>query len=219
MNHSPATESFVASENSPEPSFENIMLDQQVGLPQPAEEIDLEAIALPLNFSDLAAVKTDVAVKIQKPPKQTWFSPHADQKSWKQFATIEDQNDFKAMYVLSPATTADLEKSEWARRILVPCITRQGAIFLWPVRVPDDDGKLDSWSRSALEIVTTAGDEWIRISANHEAQGYVTSKPVTPLPAPVWPDDISGIIKKAIVQRLISSKNHPLLKHLRGEIE
>ena len=218
MNNSTTTEFPDPSDDESQPPIENIELGHAFELPRPAEDIDLDAIALPQNFSDLAAVQTDAAIKIQKPPKQTWFAPHPDQKLLRQFATMEDHGDFKAIYVLNPTVLVDLEKSDWASRILVPCITRQGTLFLWPVRVPDDEGKLDSWSRSALEIVTSSGGEWIRISANHEAQGYVSCKPVTPPPAPVWPDDISGLIKKAVVQRLISSKDHPLLKLLRGEI-
>ena len=219
MNEFPSSESFATPAGSPaQPELNDISLGQPAALPQPAEEIDLDAIALPQNFSDLAAVKTDTSVKIQKPTKQTWFAPHPDQTSWKVYATIEDQNDFRALYVLSSAIANDLEKSEWARRALVPCITRQGNLFIWPLRVPDDEGKLDSWSRSASEIVTSSGNQWIRITANHEAQGYVSCRPVSPQSDPVWPKDLAEVMRKAVMQRLISNTDHPLLKHLRGEI-
>lgn len=190
-------------------------------LPQPPNAVpafDLDAISLPQNFAGLAEVTSEaVAIPIRKPGKQIWFSPHPDQKVWKAFLILKDETDRDISYVISPALKDTLD-GEWVLKILVPCITRQGSVFLWPIRLPDASGRLDSWNKSALEIATSNAVQWIRIKSNREAGAYDVVKTISPFDPPTWPDDIDAIYKKAIAPALVSDIGHPLLKRLRGEI-
>jgi hypothetical protein len=31
-------------------------------------------------------------------------------------------------------------------------VNRQGILFLWPVRLPTEDGRLDAWDQAALSV-------------------------------------------------------------------
>jgi len=217
--------------DSPSPTAETTGADPQayslieqsiVGQAMPAimaaSTFDLNDIALPQNFAALADVKTEAAAPaIRKPGKQTWFAPHPEQKYWRSFLVLNDEEDRGSTYVISP-TLKDVLGGEWVAKILVPCQTRQGSIFFWPIKLPDADGKLDPWNRSALGIATSSPNEWIRVKSNMEAGAYEASKPVTPPAAPTWGDGIDGHYQKALAAVFIDSLTHPILKRLRGEI-
>jgi hypothetical protein len=49
---------------------------------------------------------------------------------------------------------------------LYTAINRQGVVFLWPVRLPAPDGKINEWHRSLREAAETAVGKWSRVRAN-----------------------------------------------------
>ena len=51
---------------------------------------------------------------------------------------------------------------------LYTAINRQGVVFLWPVRLPGPDGKVNEWWRSAGEAAELAMTKWVRVKAEHE---------------------------------------------------
>ncbi len=206
------------TEETPTVSPEEIPITPHLQPPNEVPAFDLDAISLPQNFAGLAEVTSNaVAIPIHKPVKQIWFSPHAHQKAWKAFLIFRDETDHDKNYVIAPSLKDSLE-GEWTAKILVPCITRQGSVFFWPVKLPDVAGKLDPWNRSALEIATSNGGQWIRLKSNPETSAYEVVKPVSPLPPPEWPTDLNVIYQKAVAAVLINNLNHPLAKRLRGDI-
>lgn len=178
--------------------------------------IDLAALALPQDFAAMATVKSAVvSVPIRRPGKQIWFSPHPDPDARVCVAVIEDEQDREA-YVVAGSLRDQLD-GEWVGKVLVPCITKQGGYLLWPIRLPDQDGKLDDWNTSALAIADRFGGRWLRLRSNRELGHYDAVEPVSVMPAPEWPADIDGIVRLALKGRVIESMDHPLLKKLRGE--
>jgi len=129
---------------------------------------------------------------------------------------FKDEADNDKNYVIAPSLKDVLGEGVVAK-ILTPCITRQGSILLWPIRLPDADGTLEPWNRSALEIATSNGGQWIRLKSNRETRAYEMMKPVTPFPSPEWPTDLNAIYQKAVAAVFIDNLNHPLAKRLRGE--
>ena len=104
-------------------------------------------------------------------------------------------------------------------RQLVPTVTPGGELMLWPLRLPDQDGRLDSWSESALEIAEYAKTRWVRLRPNHSAFRYDCFEAQGDLPAPKWPDlSFEEMMKLAFRDRRITSLDHPVLRRLRGEI-
>jgi hypothetical protein len=102
---------------------------------------------------------------------------------------------------------------------LFTAINRQGVLFLWPIRLPGADGKLDTWSQSALEAANMAKAGWIRVSANLSLGGYDIFPASAELVSPDWPDTpFRDLLSIAFKDRFISDWNHPILRKLRGEV-
>ena len=194
--------------------LEDVAIGEHVPVTAPASDIDLDQIALDQDFQSLIAVKTESAApKIRKPGKQTWFSPWPEQSRWRAFLTIEDDSDGDLLFVIDPGLAPDLE-GEYMRKLLVPCITRQNSLFFWPIKLPDEGGKIDPWNESSLEIATSKGDQWIRLKSNHNDKCYEVLSRKIPLKGPVWPEDIEELLKKTIAKVYINTLEHPLIKRL-----
>ena len=104
-------------------------------------------------------------------------------------------------------------------RVLVWSVNRQGVPFLWPIRLPGDDGKLDSWSQSAMDAAEAAKSSWVRITANMSLQGYEFQTATAQLAEPAWPDLTLGkVLEIAFRGKLIDSWDHDVLRRLRGEV-
>jgi hypothetical protein len=205
------------SKCSGEVDFESIALGEFKGISAPTADIDLDAIAIGQDFQNLVVVKTEPAVaRIAKPEKQIWFSPCPEQEFLKSFYTLQDNSDRNNHYILHPKLAGDLE-GEYTKKLLVPCITRQGVVSFWPIKLPDEDGKIDRWNGSALEIATSNGGTWCRLKSDHSNQCYQVSTPGNTWVPPTWPDDLNNQLKKAVAKVFIDTMDHPLIKRLRGE--
>jgi hypothetical protein len=85
--------------------------------------------------------------------------------------------------------------------------------------MPGEDGRLDSWSESALEAVKLAGEGWVRVQSNMSLGAYEVFTARGELPEPEWPDaDLRGLLKVAFRGKVIDSTEHPVLRKLRGEV-
>jgi hypothetical protein len=104
--------------------------------------------------------------------------------------------------------------------LLLTAINRQKVMFVWPIRLPGSDGKIDSWSRSAMDAAERAGSQWVRVVANMGGlQAYDVTVAAGGFGEPVWPDiTFQEIIRIAFRDMVISDWNHPVLKRLRGEV-
>ena len=49
------------------------------------------------------------------------------------------------------------------------CMTRAKVVFLWPVRLPGENGKNNQWWQSAHEIAQEAQRQWVRCIANQRS--------------------------------------------------
>lgn len=128
--------------------------------------------------------------------------------------------DDGAYYLPSPGIWDDLyDEPLFQTRRVVCTITTSGELMLWPLRLPDLDGRLDSWSESALEIAERAKTRWVRLRPNRSAFRYDCLEAQGDLPAPKWPAlSFEKMMRLAFRERRITSLDHPLLKRLRGEI-
>ena len=182
-----------------------------------ASDIDLDSIAVDQDFAAMAAVKADSsAPPIRKPGNQLWFCPHPDQKFWKSFLTITDKLDSDAIYVLN-RTLAEGLHGEYVTTLFVPCITPQEEFFIWPIKLPDSEGRIDSWNASKLEHALAGAGKWMRLRSNQFAGGYDKLSQSKQSPPPTWPDDILDLLKRGVTRTYIESLDHPLIKRLLGE--
>jgi hypothetical protein len=102
---------------------------------------------------------------------------------------------------------------------LATAINRQGVLFLWPIRLPGADGKIDEWSRSALDAADEAKTRWVRVTSNMSLGAYEVAVASAQVAEPDWPDlSFQEIIKIAFRDKMVSDWNHPVLQRLRGEV-
>jgi hypothetical protein len=109
-------------------------------------------------------------------------------------------------------------ESTFGPRALFAAVNTQGVVFVWPIRLPGPDGKIDEWNRSALEAATRAQDKWHRVQANMSLGAYeVSSSEFNKSPA--WPSvSFQELLRVAFKSCFIDTLDHPVLKRLRGEM-
>ncbi len=180
--------------------------------------INLEDFRIDQNYAAHIQVrKTVVTVPVQKPDRQTWVYINPDPAFRMSVGVLEDREN-RRTFVVTPALLPEVV-GDLIPKILVAYATKQSTIALWPIRLPDESGRLDTYNESALTIVGEHAGRWVRILANQQNRAYdVLESPLVELPAPQWPTGgFEFLFATAFRGRIIDSINHPYLKMLRGE--
>ena len=98
-------------------------------------------------------------------------------------------------------------------------INRQGVVFLWPCRLPEETGRRNPWHESALEAAARAKTNWMRIAADMSLGAYRIWQASGELPEPEWPEQsLRDLLAIAFKGRYIDTHDHAVLKRLRGEV-
>jgi hypothetical protein len=193
--------------------------DNAPGAKPEADPYDLDALRLGQDFASLAGVrKLLTTVPVRKPSKEWFVRVHPEPDYRLSTAVLELRED-REVYLVSQRLWAGLaSEATFSPRLLVSAVNRQGVFFVWPIRLPGSDGKIDSWSQSASEAMNIAQGKWVRLSPNMGLGAYEISMAPELRADPVWPDlSFQEIIKIAFRDRMISDWDHPVLKRLRGE--
>jgi len=180
---------------------------------------DLSQFRLSQDFSTKLGVKKAwLTIPVKKPAKEWWVQTHPDAAYRIETAVLELKED-RETYLVAPALWPALStESTFSPRALFTAINTQGVVFIWPVRLPGADGKLDDWSRSALEAATMSQGRWCRVQSNMSLGAYeLTTSELDK--APVWPEMLfEDLLRIAFKGKFIDSLEHPVLKKLRGEM-
>ena len=154
-------------------------------------------------------------VPVRKPGKQNFVRVHPE-VSWRLQTAVLELKEEREIYLVDPSLWDELV-GEISPMILYTAIDRQGVLFLWPVRLPGEDGRIDNWSRSALEAADKAMNRWVRVSANMSLGAYEIFEAAAELPEPEWPEEnFQEILGIAFRDRFIREPDHPVLRQLRG---
>jgi len=193
-------------------------VDLAVPTPSTTDDpFDLTRFRISQNFAATAGVKKEIMhVPVRKPLRQDFVRVHPSLDFRLETGVLEDKEAGET-YLVEPALWAELS-GEVVPKVLFTAITRQDVVFLWPIRLPGEDGKLDDWNRSALDIAQRAMDVWLRVASSRSLGAYEAHRPVADLPDPVWPDlSFKRLVEIAFRDRFIRSLDHPVLRRLRGE--
>ena len=177
---------------------------------------DFDSLRLPQNFSEhVGLVKKLTTVGTRKPHKQAFIRVRPDEEYRRDVPLIDFEED-DCFYAVAPNLIAELSD------LLVPvtlftAATRQGTVFLWPIRLPGPDGKSHaSWDSQRL-AAERAMKEWLRIEWNREAMAYEMFVAPGLRDEPTWPDlPFSELLSIAFRGRVIDSLDHIVVKKLRG---
>jgi hypothetical protein len=180
--------------------------------------INLEDFRINQDFAaHLQVRKTVVTVPVQKPDRQTWVYIHPD-PTFRMSVGVLDDRENRRTYVVTPQILPEVI-GDLIPKMLVAYATKQSTVALWPIRLPDESGRLDTYNESALTIVSAHAGRWVRIYSNQQSRAYdVLESPVVEIPTPQWPTGgFEFLFATAFRGRIIDNINHPYLKMLRGE--
>ena len=180
------------------------------------DPFDLSNLRLSQSFTETAGVKKLLTtVPVRKPSPQDFVRVHPDPQMRGNFPLVE-LKDEREEYVIAGPLVAELV-GEFVSKTLYTAISRQGVVSLWPVRLPDPDGREMEWHRSAREAAEMAMSRWVRIKSNRALGAYEIFEAQGCIAEPGWPDlNFQEIIRIAFRDRLITSLDHPVIKRLRG---
>jgi hypothetical protein len=157
-----------------------------------------------------------VSVPVRKPHRQEFFRTHPDPEMSIAVALLELRED-RQTYLVSPELAPYLP-GEAVIKLLVTTISSHGALFLWPIKLPDERGRLDEWNAVALEAAERAKSTYIRLIPNMKAGTYDVVEAANVFPDPIWPEaTLEKLLEMGFKDRFIDSMDHPVLRRLRGE--
>lgn len=187
--------------------------------PRALDPFDPSRLRLSQDFAQSLGVKRALlTIPVRKPSKEWWIQTHSDEAYRMETMVLELKED-REVYLVEPELWPELAtESTFGPRALFTAINRQGVLFLWPIRLPGQDGKHNEWNRSALEAATMAAGHWIRVQANMSLGAYEVYQATADLPEPNWPGQPMGdLLRIAFKDHHITSLDHPVLRRLRGE--
>jgi hypothetical protein len=179
---------------------------------------NLEELKLDQNFSEAIGVKKQITtIPIRKPGRQDFIQVHPDE-SYRLETAILELKEERENYLVSPKLWQELA-GEITPKMLYTAVNRQDVCFIWPVRLPDETGRLDAWNQSAHKAAYIAMETWVRVTSNLSLGAYDTCTATGELPEPEWPDiSFQEILKIAFGDYQISNLDHPVIQRLRGKI-
>jgi hypothetical protein len=183
---------------------------------KPDDPFDLANLRLDQSFVESAGVKKLLTtVPVRKPNPQDFVRVHPDPGYRETLAVIELKED-REIYLVPPSIARELP-GEFVMVTIYTAINRQGVLFLWPVRLPAADGRINEWHRSAADAAELAMRRWLRCRANMSLRAYEMFEAASTIPDPEWPKlPFQELLRIGFRDRLIDRLDHPVIKRLRG---
>lgn len=178
---------------------------------------DLKKLRINQRFGEnLDARPVIASVAVRKPQRQWWVRVHPDPAMALETCILQFEQD-QQFYLVDPALAPALP-GETAATKLHTTVTMNGGLFLWPIKLPDEDGQLHECHVTAHNAAEVAQSTWIRISWFKPNNNYVVVRARGNVPEPAWPEaDLQKLLSVAFKDRFIDSLDHPVAKRLLGE--
>jgi hypothetical protein len=189
-------------------------------VPPAPDPFDPASLRLSQSLNAALGVKKVVlSVPVRKPDKSWFVRVHPGEDYRIQTAVIELKDERQETYLVDRSLWPELAgEPTFSPRALFTAMNRSDVLFVWPVRLPGPDGRVDEWSRTALEAAARATNRWVRVTANMQLGAYDVAEALGQFPDPNWPDlPFREVLKIAFKDKLIQSLDHPVLRKLRGE--
>lgn len=155
------------------------------------------------------------AVRVVKPPKMEFIFIHP---TWREYIwmILPDFKRRREAHLVLPAIAKSLPNI-CRRVLLVPYCSDDGNYYLWYIPQEDATGRINEYNKSAMRQLERAADKWCQFEANMGNQTYNVYEAIQQREAPSWPPQgLDFLIRKAFEDRIITTKDHPLLGQLRG---
>jgi len=164
---------------------------------------------------DIGVTKEFVTCPVRKPNKKEFVRVHPELKLSAHILELDSERE---TYLVEPAV-ADVLAGDVRGVSLHLTVSRQGATFLWPVPLPQLDGRdYPSYvsSRKAAQLALT---KWVRVVWRQEQSAYDVLSAPGDLGTPVWPEvGMRDILMVAFGETFtIRDAGHPVVKRLLGQ--
>jgi hypothetical protein len=196
---------------------DNIETNNVTKLSVVPDPFDPSNLRLDQSFVETSGVKKLLTtVPVRKPSNQDFVRVH-ESEDYRVNAAIIELKDDREVYLVLPNIAAQLP-GECAPVTIYTGINRQGVVFLWPVKLPAPDGRINEWHRSAAEAAERAMHSWLRVKADMALGAYALFEASATIPDPIWPTEtFRDLLKIDFRDRLVDGLGHPVIKRLRGE--
>jgi len=178
---------------------------------------DPKSLRLTQDYVGISGVKKLLTrVPVKRPGPQDFIRVHPDPEYRGDFMALimkeEDEH-----FLIHPSLHVELS-GEGVPVTIFTCINRQGVVFLWPVRLPDADGKTNSWWTSARDAAERAMTQWLRVKAVKALGGYEQTVAENMTAEPEWPDlPFMNLLEIAFGKDgIIRDVDHIAVRRLRG---
>jgi hypothetical protein len=174
---------------------------------------DLSALRLDGAGASAGAIEILAHIPVRKPNRQEFFRVHP---KFVLDATVFTNKEESETYFIMPVMRPTLV-GEARPVLIVPAINRQGTLFVWPVPLPGEDGRRNTWTETAQEAMRIAKESWVRLMPDMGMGAYRIYKAEGRLSDPVWPEkSLEELLEIAFRNRVIDSEDHPVVRRLRG---
>jgi hypothetical protein len=182
-----------------------------------ANPFDPKALRLTQDYVGISGVKKLLTrVPVKRPGPQDFIRVHSDPEYRGDFMALimkeEDEH-----FLIHPSLHLELS-GEGVPVTIFTAINRQGVVFLWLVRLPDADGKTNSWWTSARDAAEMAMSKWLRIKAVKALGGYAITASESMTVEPEWPElPFMNLLEIAFGKDgIIKGVDHIAIRRLRG---
>ena len=156
------------------------------------------------------------SVTVRKPHRQWFVRVHPDPSMSIETSILQFEQD--QQYFLVDPSLAPALPGEASAVALYTAVNLSGATFLWPIKLPNEDGQQHECHITAHRAADLAKTEWIRISWDKPNSNYAVVRARGKVPEPAWPPaDLQRILSIAFKDRFIDSLDHPVVRRLMGE--
>ena len=160
--------------------------------------------------------EVDPTIAVRRPRPREYFRVHPDPAMSFTTAVVFDRDEMRNDVFFVAANMRDALVGETKPALLVPCITRQDALFVWPLPLPVD-GRQNEWHERARLALERGKTRWTRMAADMTIGTYRLYEPVEAQPAPVWPNkSLQEILEVAFAGKVINSMDHPFVRRIQG---
>jgi hypothetical protein len=150
---------------------------------------------------------------VRKPNRHEFVRVHSE---FVLDTTVFTDKEEDESYLVAPSMRAALV-GEARPALLVPGMTRQNALFIWPVPLPNEDGRRNLWTDTAQEAMHLAREHWVRLVPDMGLSAYRIYRAEGQLSDPVWPDKaFEELLEIAFKDHVIDTPDHPVVRRLRG---
>lgn len=205
----------ISSIATPQPlTFGSAVADAR--LPEPTQTSktgwDIAKLRLPQDYAAVAQETVQATVPVGKPGPQTYFRVHPEWQVYVATLTHEE-----SIYLVS-AGLCDALEGDLKIKLVVPYMTRDGDIGLWPLNPLQAAGRRDTWTASAHRVLVASRQGWVRMRSNMPLRSYDLIHPKTVWDEPSWTDqDFDSLLEAAFADRVIGTLDHPVVRALAGE--